>query len=90
MPTPQLQVHQHSVLVRRVLTLHIPLPVLPVFKDRVRHPHPWVVLAELREQVVGDEPHSAGQDEEHHAEKRLRERRADLSHCSAWDRAAQE
>ena len=51
--------------------MHFPLLILPVFKDGVGKPHPRVVLAELREQVVSDKPHGTGQDDEHHAEKRL-------------------
>jgi hypothetical protein len=38
----------------------------------VRHPHPGVVLAELRQQVVGDQSHGACQDAQHNAEEGLR------------------
>lgn len=61
-----------------LLTSHFPLPILPAPQDGVRDAHPRVVLAELREQVVGHEAHGAGQDEQHDAEERLQGQRARL------------
>lgn len=46
--------------------------MLPALEHGLREPHPRVVLAELREQVVGHEAHGAGQHGEHDAEERLR------------------
>lgn len=53
------------------LTSCLPLLVLLTLEHRVGNPHPGVVLPELREQVVCDEPHGARQGKEHDAEKRL-------------------
>lgn len=59
-----------------LLTSHFPLLILSALKHRVRDPHPGVVLAELREQVMRDEAHSACQGKQHHTEKWLQKKRA--------------
>lgn len=69
-----------------LLTSHLPLLILPVFQDGVRDPHPRVVLAELREQVMGHKAHGAGQDEQHDAEDRLQGQRARLGTRAAGGR----
>lgn len=70
----------HHICMRDILlTSHFLLLILFAFKDGVWNPHPRVMLAELWEQVVGYKPHSAGQDKQHDAEKRLRQKRVRVS-----------